>query len=350
MGIDVLVPDVNVSQSDFIAVTDESGKGSIPFGLSAVRNVGEGLVHLIIEERDKNGPFSDFYQFCERVDSSVLNKRAVESLIKAGGFDSLGHPRQGLLRVHEQIIDRTMARRRKEAEGQFELFAALDGGGDAAFDDVRIDIPDLEFDKKQRLAFEKEMLGLYVSDHPLMGAEASLRRRTECTIAELDDAPDGTMRVVGGLVTALQRKWTKRGDLMAVFQLEDLQSVIECMVFPKTMQQYGHLLEDDAVVIVKGRVDTRDDQPKLMAMELQRFEPLSDTTPPVRITVAPNALSEDLLERLKALLSEHPGQSQVFLHLGDRQVLRLPEQFSVEASAGLMGELRVLLGAGALAV
>jgi DNA polymerase III subunit alpha len=350
MGIDVLVPDVNVSQSDFIAVIDESGKGSIPFGLSAVRNVGEGLVGLIIDERDKNGPFADFYDFCDRVDSSVLNKRAIESLIKAGGFDSLGHPRQGLLRVHEQIIDRTMARRRKEAEGQFELFAALDEGATAAFDDARIEIPDLEFEKKSRLAFEKEMLGLYVSDHPLMGAEASLRRRTECSISDLAEAPDGTIRVVGGLVTALQRKWTKRGDLMAVFQLEDLQTSIECMVFPRTMQQHGHLLEDDAVVIVKGRVDTRDDQPKLMATELQRFEPLSDTAPPVRITLSPNAMSEHQLEGLKALLGEHPGQSQVFVHLGERQILRLPDQFCVDASTGLMAELRVLLGADALVV
>jgi DNA polymerase III subunit alpha len=350
MGIDVLVPDVNVSQSDFIAVVDGSGKGSIPFGLSAVRNVGEGLVRLIIDERDENGPFADFYDFCDRVDSSVLNKRAIESLIKAGGFDSLGHPRQGLLRVHEQIIDRTMARRRKEAEGQFELFAALDEGTAAGFDDARIEIPDLEFEKKSRLAFEKEMLGLYVSDHPLMGAEASLRRRTECSIADLAEAPDGTIRVVGGLVTALQRKWTKRGDLMAVFQLEDLQTSIECMVFPRTMQQHGHLLEDDAVVIVKGRVDTRDDQPKLMATELQRFEPLSDTAPPVRITLSPNAMSEHQLEGLKALLREHPGQSQVFVHLGERQVLRLPDQFCVDASTGLMAELRVLLGADALVV
>src|SRR5262249_9894245 len=151
----------------------------IPFGLSAVRNVGEGLVHPIVREREQNGPFTDFYDFCERVDSNVLNKRAVESLIKAGAFDSLGHPRQGLVAVHEAIIDRTMARRRKEAEGQFELFGALDdAAANDGFVESRIDIPDLEFEKRQRLSFEKEMLGLYVSDHPLMGAEASLRRRT----------------------------------------------------------------------------------------------------------------------------------------------------------------------------
>ena len=133
------------------------------------------------------------------------------------------------------------------------------------------------------------MLGLYVSDHPLMGAEASMRRRTECLLTDLEEAPDGAMRVVGGLVTALQRKWTKRGDLMAVFQLEDLQTSIEVMVFPKTMQKFGHVLTDDAIVIMKGRVDMRDDQPKLMATELERFEPVIDGAPPVRINLSPNA-------------------------------------------------------------
>jgi DNA polymerase III subunit alpha len=350
MGIPVLVPDVNQSESDFVAVLDpETGKGSIPFGLSAVRNVGEGLVGLIVQEREAHGPYADFYDFCERVHTNVLNKRTIESLVKAGAFDSLGHPRQGLLNVHEQIIDRTLARRRKEAEGQFELFAALDdAGSDTQLLEQRIEIPDLEFDKKRRLAFEKEMLGLYVSDHPLMGAEASLRRRTECSVADLEELADGMIRTVGGIVTALQRKWTKKGDLMAVFALEDLQTSIEVMVFPKTMQQFGHLLDDDSIVVVKGRIDKRDDQPKLVATEIARFEPVVDGSPPVRINLAPNALSDRLLEMLKMLLAEHPGESQVFLHLGERQVLRLPEGFCVDASNGLVGELRVLLGADAV--
>jgi DNA polymerase-3 subunit alpha len=321
--------------------------------LSAVRNVGEGLVSLILQERERNGPFRDFYDFCDRVDTQVLNKRTVESLIKAGAFDSLGHPRQGLLMVFEQIIDRVLARRRKEAEGQFELFAALDAGaGDAGgFDDTRIEIPDLEFDRKTRLAFEKEMLGLYVSDHPLKGAEGLLRRRSECSILELEAAEDGAVRSLGGLVTNLQRKWTRKGDLMAVFVLEDLQATIECMVFPKTMQTHGHLLEDDAIVVVKGRVDKRDDTPKLIAMEIEVLSDLvTDESPPVRIKLPISKASQPVLEHLKNLLSEHPGSSQVFLHVGDKQVLRLPNQFSVDASNGLVAELRVLLGENAVLV
>ena len=350
MGIEVLVPDVNVSESDFVGVDGPDGARAIAFGMSAVRNVGEGLVALIVAEREANGPFLDFYDFCDRVDTGVLNKRTIESLIKAGGFDALGYSRKGLLGYYDKIIDETVARRRKEAEGQFDLFSMADEGHDAgAVSGTRYVIPDDDFDKRQRLAFEKEMLGLYVSDHPLMGAEASLRRRTECTIAELEGVEESAVRTIGGLVTNLQRKWTKKGDLMAVFILEDLQSSVEIMVFPKTMQLYGHLLEDDAVVIVKGRVDSRDDQPKLMATELERFEPVTDGAPPLHVNLSPAALSDTLLAQLKHLLSEHPGESQVFLHVGDRQVLRLPENFNVESSTGLMAELRVLLGPSAVA-
>lgn len=350
MGIEVLVPDVNISMSDFSAFDKADGTRAIAFGMSAVRNVGEGLVGLMLAERDANGPFEDFFDFCDRVDVSVLNKRTIESLIKAGGFDSMGYSRKGLLGYFDRIIDDTVARRRKEAEGQFDLFSMADDDDDGSLvAGTRIVIPEEDFEKRQRLAFEKEMLGLYVSDHPLMGAEASLRRRTESTLAELEGIDDGTMRTVGGLVTSLQKKWTRKGDLMAVFVLEDLQSTVEVMVFPKTMQNYGHLLDDDAVVIVRGRVDTRDDQPKLMAMELERFEPVVDGNPPVHINLRPAALSDELLAALKGLLSEHPGESQVFLHIGERQVLLLPDNFAVSATAGLLAELRELLGPDAVA-
>src|SRR5207302_3117230 len=182
LGIRVLVPDVNLSGSDFIARGE-----TIPFGLSAIRNVGEGLVAHIVAERERGGPYRDFHDFCDRVDPVVLNKRTVESLIKAGAFDSLGHPRRGLLLVFEQIVDRTLVRRRKESEGQFDLFSS-GGGGDGEGSvsasgptHERMPVPDSEFDKGTRLAFEKEMLGLYISDHPLMGAEAALGRHVECT-------------------------------------------------------------------------------------------------------------------------------------------------------------------------
>jgi DNA polymerase III subunit alpha len=211
-----------------------------------------------------------------------------------------------------------------------------------------VPVPDREFDKRQMLAFEREMLGLYVSDHPLMGAEASLRRRTDTGLAELDSVEDGSVRTVGGLVTGLQRKYTRKGDLMAVFTLEDLQSSAEVMVFPKTMSTHGHVLAEDAVVVVRAKVDRRDEQPKLVALEIEAFEPLSDVAHPIRIRLSPNALNPTVLAELRQLLTEHPGESEVFLHVGDHRVLRLPSEFNAEASTGLMGELRVLLGPGAI--
>lgn len=336
MGIEVSVPDINSSASDF-TVRD----GKIPFGLSAIRNVGEGLVALVIAEREANGPFRDFYDFCQRVDPQVLNKRTVESLIKAGAFDRLGHPRKGLCLVYEQIVDRTLARRREAEAGVMSLFGDLNGDGGVSFDDTRVPIPDDEWDKPARLAFEKEMLGLYVSDHPLMGVEAALRKHTDCTIAQLREERDGEVRTVGGVVTGLSRKYTKRGELMAVFTLEDLESAIEVFVFPRTMQSYGMLLDDDAIVCVKGRLDTREEPAKLVAAEITRPELVTTGGPPVTIELSLNHLSEERVEHLKRLLLEHPGDSPVFLVVGDTK-LRLPEEFNVEVGNGLAGELRTL--------
>lgn len=355
MEIPVLVPDVNESESDFVVHGD-----SIRFGLSAVRNVGEGVVAKIVEARTTGGPFTDFHDFCERVDPVALNKRTVESLVKAGGFDSLGHPRQGLLLAFEGIVERAVARRRERDAGIMNLFGAsgdgdgeaADGGsGPAAFDD-RPSIPDREFDKTTRLAFEKEMLGLYVSDHPLIGAQRALRRYTECTVPEALELADGETRRVGGVVTALARKYTRRGDLMATFVLEDLAGAVEVMVFPKAMAEYGPLLAEDAVVVVKGRVNARDDERSLVALEITRPELVLDGGPPVRIRVREGALSASRSARLRELFAEHPGDSPVFVHVegADRTtVMRLGDDHLVDARNGLYAELRVLLGPDCIA-
>jgi DNA polymerase-3 subunit alpha len=373
LGIEVLVPDVNRSLSEFAAdFSDGTGTlgaqgdspGAITFGLAAVRNVGEGLVALIVTEREGNGPYVDFYDFCQRVDPQVLNKRTIESLIKAGGFDSLGHPRRGLLLVFEDIVDRTLERRREHDAGVVSLFATLEpetAGQATGFADTRLPIPDTEFDKSLRLAFEKEMLGLYLSDHPLMGLEGSLARLTDCTLADLRDIDpeasaglpagvpggEGQVRMVGGVVTELARRYTKKGDLMATFVLEDLNASIEVFVFPKSMSDYGALLDDDAIVVLKGRVDLRDDRLKLVCMEIQRPELSVDGSTDLRISLPLNALTDRLVDGLKRLLREHPGDSPVFLHVGEK-VLRLPSEFNVDSRRGLVGELRVLLGPHAI--
>jgi DNA polymerase III subunit alpha len=346
-GITVEVPDVNRSMSDF-SVAEEDGTKVILFGLSAVRNVGEGLVAFIIEER-VNGPFTDFHDFCNRVDPQVLNKRTIESLVKAGAFDSLGHERLGLLKVHELIIDRTLARRRKEAEGQFDLFASIDAT--AAPVEAPIAIPDDAFDKMTRLTYEKEMLGLYVSDHPLMGVEHQVRRKADATISELRDAGPNAeigVRTVGGVVTGLQRKYTKKGELMAIFVLEDLEAAMEVMVFPKTMIEHGSKLADDRIVCVKGRLDTRDDLPKMMAMEIIPVEVVQDAAaPPLRLQFPAHGLDEHRIEILKKLLVSHPGPSPVLVQLGS-QTVRLSDEFRVDESNGLRGELLAEFGHAAL--
>ena len=257
----------------------------------------------------------------------------------------MGHPRKGLLAVFEGIIDKTVARRREHDMGVMTLFGEASDAGGVSFDD-RAEIPDIEFDKRDRLAFEKEMLGLYVSDHPLMGAEAALRRKTDGNLTEAAEADEGSIRSYGGVITSLNRKWTKAGDLMAVFSLEDLQAQMEVMVFPKTMSIVGHKLADDVVVVVKGRLDKREDQPKLIAMDVEVFDGITDGAPPVRIKL-PEAMPDQLVTRLKALISEHPGDSQVFLHVGS-QIVRLPDRDCVDAASGFLGEVRVLLGAECL--
>ena len=344
LEIPVLVPDVNASESDF-----SCEQSSIRFGLSAVRNVGEGVSGLLIAEREANGPFADFHDFCTRVDPAVLNKRTLESLINAGGFDSLGHPRKGLLATFEQIVDVVLRRRREREAGTMSLFDLRDAGGSdagAVFDD-RLPIPDIEFDKAERLRAEKEMLGLYVSDHPLMGAERAVRRLVDCSIADVAESDDGAVRTVAGVVTTLQRKYTKRGDLMATFVLEDLGAAIEVMVFPKTMLTYGELLASDTIVTVKGRVDSREDAPKLMAIEIARPEIHVDSGPPVRLRVRAAALNDEKVARLKTLLTENPGDSPVFLTIigPERETdLRLPDEFHCSPRTGLFAELRLLFG------
>jgi DNA polymerase-3 subunit alpha len=348
LDIPVLVPDVNASFSDF------SCEGhAIRFGLSAVRNVGEGVSALLIEEREQGGPFGDFHDFCDRVDAGVLNKRTVESLINGGAFDSLGHPRKGLLNVFEAIVDAALRKRREREAGTMSLFdLGGDGGADDPVFDDRLSIPDTEFDKTERLRAEKDMLGLYVSDHPLMGVEHALRRLVECSIAELNDLEDGMMRTVAGVVTGLQRKYTKRGDLMATFVLEDLAAAIEVMVFPKTMQTYGELLTSDAIVTVRGRIDGREDTPKLMAMEITRPEVHADKGPPVRLRVKSTALTDDRVRQLREILAANPGDSPVLLTLvgPDKETdLRLGDEFRCDARNGLYAELRILFGADCIA-
>jgi DNA polymerase-3 subunit alpha len=333
LGLQVLVPDVNESQSDF-SVAD----AKIRFGLSAVRNVGESAVEKIISARDKEGPFADFGDFVGRVDPLVLNRRTVESLIKAGAFDSLGHARKALFMHFEEILDAALERRRNEDMGQFSLF---EGSSEAP--EPAMDIGSDEWSQRIKLAFEKEMLGLYVSDHPLLAAQASLRSHTP--ISALADHKDGSPVTVGGLVGPITRRWTKKGEPMLFFQLEDLEGSIEVVAFPAVVATAGPFVTEDAVLVVSGRVDNRGDDVKLVAREIAELALRPDDE--LRIEVPARRLSTDVVGRLQAVLSNHPGSVPVYLHMVSdrgRKVLRLSDEYRVEPRSALYAEIRELLG------
>ncbi len=359
LGIEVVVPDVNRSAAEFTPSPGDAR--GIVFGLAAVRNVGESLVERIVAERESAGSFADIYDFCRRVDPIVLNKRTMESLAKAGAFDSLGHPRQGLCLVLDDVVERTVERRRELEAGISTLFAALEGAAGSAdggdWEGTRVPIPDTDFDKGQRLVFEKEMLGLYVSDHPLRGLEASLGAHTDCSLAELREAAsaeagggpiaEGVVRSIGGVVTELKRQYTRKGELMARFVLEDLEASMEIFVFPKVMAEYGAMLANDAVVVVRGRLDLRDETPKVVCIELRRPELGGAEGHVLRISLPLGQLTDEKVERLRGVLLEHPGPSPVLLHVGSK-VLALPPEFNVDSRNGLVGVLKTLLGANAI--
>jgi DNA polymerase-3 subunit alpha len=339
MGIEVLVPDVNESDSDFTV-----REGRIRFGLSAVRNVGEGVVEKIVEAR-KEGPFESFHDFVDRVDVSALNKRTVESLIKAGAFDAMGYPRKGLTVVFEQILDGTLERRRNEDMGQFSLFA----GDPASVSQGHIEVPDLTWPKKIGLGFEKEMLGLYVSDHPLLAVGQALAAATTATIRELDEMADKTSVTIGGLVAGITRRWTRNGDPMIFFQLEDMEGSVEAVAFPRTVNDYGHVVVEDAVVIVSGSLDHRGDEVKMMAREIKELEVRDDST--VRLKAPAATLTPEMVSRLKVILSNHPGAAPVYLNMTSDQgvkVLKLSDAHRVEPRTALFAELKELLGPSAI--
>ena len=318
--------------------------------MSAVRNVGEGVSALIIQAREDGGKFVDFYDFCERVDIGALNKRTIESLAKAGGFDSLGHTRKGLLMVYEMIVDNVVSRRREREAGIMSLFGEISSeqGNDAS---SRLIIPDVEFEKALKLTYEKEMLGLYISDHPLAGLEKALNAISEKTVMQAKESSEGNMITVGGVITALSRRYTKKGELMATFVLEDLSMGIEVMVFPKTMAIYSERIVEDSIVLVQARVDARDDVVKLIAMDITKPDlQIEGTGPPLRLKITAHSLTKERADELHTILSRYVGDSPVFLHITDKDketVVRFGANFTVDAKASsLRAELISALGDG----
>ncbi len=352
MGIKVLPPDVNASNAIFTPVGAD-----IRFGMAAVRNVGTSVVESVVAARTSKGAFTSFSDFLRKVPVNVCNKRVIESLVKAGAFDSFGHPRRGLMLIHEQAVDAIIDVKRNEAIGQDSLF------GDDSHDDVTFDvpIPDGEWEKSTLLAFEREMLGLYVSDHPLLGVEHVLAAATDCTLAQLvgsaDDEPDRGSRgdrdaqvvTVGGILSGVQRKVTRQGSTWAAATLEDLEGAIEVLFFPATYAQCMSQIIDDAIVVVRGRLDRREEVPKLVAMEVSTPDVTAGETGPFVVSMLEGRCVPPVVERLKEVLRTHPGPTEVHLRLvtGNRiKVLRLDDKLRVKPSPSLLADLKQLLGPG----
>jgi DNA polymerase-3 subunit alpha len=340
-NITVKTPDINSSGVDFVPVVEGDNR-VISFGLSAIRNVGEAVVSQIVDHRRANGPFTSFYDFVDRAPIATLNKRTVESLIKAGAFDSLGHPRKGLLLVFESIIENTLSRRRERDQGVMSLF---DQGADSGSSfSEQIEIPNINYEKSEQLKIEREMLGLYVSDHPLRGVEGQLRRKVECSLADLEERNDGAYLTLGGVITVVNRKFTRKGEQMAVLTIEDLQGSVEVNIFPKTYASFGHLIDEDTIITVRGRLDKRDDSRiSFNAQEVKIVEPMRASDMSLHIELTGRSLSQEDIFNLQELLKDHGGQTPVQLHMPGGKSLRLAPEFNVDIDRAI-GALRASYG------
>jgi DNA polymerase III subunit alpha len=358
-GIKVLPPDVNSSELNFTPIGTD-----IRFGLGAVRNVGANVVRSILATRAAKGRYTSFVDFLHKADIVVCNKRTVDSLIKAGAFDSLGHTRRGLAECHETAIDVAVSRKREEARGQFDLFGFNDADPTSTHLPFGLDvaIPTEEWHHKTLLAFERDMLGLYVSSHPLAGSEQVLRKVADCPIAALysDEHADGAMVAIAGMISTLVRKVTKDGRSWAMTVLEDLEASVEVLFFPKTYEVIGAQLADGAAIAVKGKLDRRDGTPRLVGMELvllnledsARDRAQDSRATPVVLSIPTAKVTPDLIAALKHTLRAHPGPCPVHIKLrGSRGelVLAINEDYRVERSGAFLGDLKSLLGAGCLA-
>jgi hypothetical protein len=362
MGIDVLPPDVNESNHDFVVT-----EGRIRFGLDAVKNVGAAAVEAIIEARAEGGPFSSIWDFCERVDCRAVNKKAIESLVRCGAFDSTGASRRGMLEILPQAQGAGQKTQQDALLGQGSIFdfdepSANGGGGGTAFAaPTHPPVPQLDDDPKERNAMEKETLGLFLSSHPLKEVRPALRAKVDCTLAGLADKKDGDWVTVGGMIAESKKIRTKKGDMMMFATLDDLEAQVEVIVFNSALEANGPKLDVDRMVILRARVDHKDQgETKLVVQDVEAFEPTPEEVeaareaaanappPPTRRVVIPLApsISATFLEELKEAVTHHPGDYELELQVGDRRLL-LGDAYRV--SPQFKADIQDLLGTALLA-
>ncbi len=344
MGIKVLPPDVNESTGDYTPLG-----GDIRFGLNAIRNVGEGVVASIVEQRVVKGRFESFGDFLAKVDPVVCNKKTIESLIKAGAFDSLNHPRKGLTLIFLEAIDSVMEAKRAESIGQFDLFGGAPGATATSITGVEIEIPNQEWEKSLLLSYEREMLGLYVSDHPLLGVEHLLRAVTDMPISQIAEESVGHEQIVniGGLITQVQRKVSRRGDSWAIVTIEDLAGAVDVMFFANSYTTHSMSLVEDRIVVIRGRIDKREEQPKVMALDLSTPDISAAPTGPLVISMETVRCTPPIVDRIKEILRSHPGKREVHLKLDDGRkslTMKIGDELRVTASPSLSADLKAILG------
>jgi DNA polymerase-3 subunit alpha len=344
MGIKVLPPDVNDSNGEY------TPKGvDIRFGLAAIRNVGENVVASIAKNRIEKGRYESFGDFLAKVDVHVCNKKTIESLIKAGAFDSLGHSRKGLMNIYLEAIDSVMETKRAESIGQFDLFGGPGPSAASGISGVVLDIDATEWEKALLLSYEREMLGLYVSDHPLLGVEHVLRGATDISISQIFDDGVGHEQVVtiAGLITSVQRKVSRQGQSWAIVTIEDLEGAIDVRFFSNAYQQHALNLIEDRIVVVRGRIDKKEETPQVTALDLSIPDINQAPIGPFIIRLEAERCTPPIVDRMKEILRSHPGTREVHLKIeggSKNTTLRLDDGLKITASPSLSADLKSVLG------
>jgi DNA polymerase III subunit alpha len=348
-GIKVLPPDINESGLRFAAVGTD-----IRFGLGAIRNVGANVVESIIDTRKKKGAYVSFTDFLDKSELVCCNKRVIESLVKAGAFDTLGHTRLALVQAHEEAVDAVVGLKRQEAMGQFDLFGSDDGtpASSDASPLAHLKFTTEEWPRKQQLSYEREMLGLYVSAHPLDGAERVLRKHAPKPIAEiLADPPKEGELVLSGMISALERRVNKNGEPWAICTIEDLDASIEVLFFPKSYSVLSVDLVEDAAVAVKGRVNWREDKMSvfgsgLIPLDITDVEHNPGLPPPFVLLCNPNKLNDEVVGDLKQALSAHRGDTPVHLRFAhkDNGVTLALDDYPIKVTPAFLGEIKAIPG------
>ena len=339
MGIKVLPPDVNESDSEYTPIGSD-----IRFGLTAIRNIGENVVASIINNRKAKSRYDSFGDFLTKVDAIVCNKKSIESLIKAGAFDSLNHSRRGLMMVFLEALDAVSETKRAESIGQFDLFGAANS---TSVSGVVLDIPSPEWEKMMLLGYEREMLGLYVSDHPLLGVEHILRSVSDFSISQISEVSHDQIITIGGLITQIQRKVSKQGTPWAIVTVEDLDGAIDVLFFSNAYANHGVNLVEDRIVAIRGRVDKREEQPRISALDLTLPDLKQIPTGPLVISMEMSRCTPPVIDRMNEILRSHPGGREVHLRLVDgekKTVLKLDEGLKVTSSPSLSADLKTVLG------